>query len=147
MNLMRGLFLKEIPPKLVALLQQSPIFLRNKPLRMPVEYPAKGHFVQFKQQLFYKLLNMIYRACSLYLLAGKIMAKTVRKKAAAKKKAAPGKKAVSKKGSSKKNKLGVKNSLVNNINAKKKKGASKTKTKSTVSKKAYKNMEDNWGKE
>jgi len=44
------------------------------------------------------------------------------------------------------NKLGVKNSLVNNINAKKKKGSSKTKKKSTISKKSYKEMEDNWGK-
>jgi hypothetical protein len=46
--------------------------------------------------------------------------------------------------SSGKNKLGVKNSLVNNINAKKKKGTSKPKKDSTVSKEAYKNMEDNW---
>jgi len=45
-----------------------------------------------------------------------------------------------------KNKLGVKNSLVNNINAKKKKGASKPKKKSTVSKKAYTDMKDVWGK-
>lgn len=44
------------------------------------------------------------------------------------------------------NKLGVKNSLVNNINAKKKKGTSKPKSKSTVSKKAYKDMQNNWGK-
>lgn len=47
----------------------------------------------------------------------------------------------------KKNKLGVKNSLVNNINAKKEKGSSKPKNKSTVSKKSYEKMEDNWGKE
>ena len=67
------------------------------------------------------------------------MAKAVRKKAK--------KKSASKKGSAKKNKLGVKNSLVNNINAKKKKGTSKTKKGSTISKKAYKNMENNWGKE
>ena len=46
----------------------------------------------------------------------------------------------------KKNKLGVKNSLVNNINAHKKKGDSKPKKKSTVNKKQYKEMEDNWGK-
>jgi hypothetical protein len=39
-----------------------------------------------------------------------------------------------KKSSTKKNKLGVKNSLVNNINAKKKKGESRSKKKSTVSK-------------
>jgi hypothetical protein len=37
----------------------------------------------------------------------------------------------------KKNKLGVKNSLVNNINAKKKAGTSKPKSKSTVSKADY----------
>lgn len=47
----------------------------------------------------------------------------------------------------KKNKLGVKNSLVNNINARKKKGISKSKKKSTVKSKDYKKMEDNWGKE
>jgi len=47
---------------------------------------------------------------------------------------------------SKKNKLGVKNSLVNNINARKKKGKSRTKRKSTISKKSYKEMKDNWGK-
>jgi hypothetical protein len=46
----------------------------------------------------------------------------------------------------KKNKLGVENSLVNNINARKEKGTSRGKTKSTVSKKAYDDMEDNWGK-
>jgi len=50
-----------------------------------------------------------------------------------------------KKSPSKKNKLGVKNSLVNNINAKKKKGTSKPKKKSTVSKASYDKMEDNWG--
>ena len=64
---------------------------------------------------------------------------------ATKKKAAP-KKAAAKKGPSRKNKLGVKNSLVNNINAKKKKGASRSKKKSTVSKKAYKDMQNNWEK-
>jgi len=37
----------------------------------------------------------------------------------------------------KKNKLGVVNSLVNNINAKKKAGTSKPKSKSTVSKKDF----------
>ena len=46
----------------------------------------------------------------------------------------------------KKNKLGVKNSLVNNINAKKKKGTSKPKSKSSVSKKNYDDMENNWEK-
>ena len=64
---------------------------------------------------------------------------------ATKKKAAP-KKAAAKKRSTKKNKLGVKNSLVNNINAKKKKGTAKSKKKSSVSKKAYKDMENNWQK-
>jgi hypothetical protein len=44
----------------------------------------------------------------------------------------------------KKNKLGVKNSLVNNINARKKKGISRPKKKSTVAKKAYKKMKNNW---
>ena len=57
-------------------------------------------------------------------------------KKAAKKKAA-------KKLTAKKNKLGVKNSLVNNINAKKKKGTSHSKSKSTISKKNYKDMQDN----
>ncbi|MBV9960628.1 MAG: hypothetical protein JO072_00145 [Parafilimonas sp.] len=45
-----------------------------------------------------------------------------------------------------KNKLGVKNSLVNNINAKKKKGTSHSKNKTTVSKENYKDMENKWGK-
>jgi hypothetical protein len=39
-----------------------------------------------------------------------------------------------------------KNSLVKNINAKKKAGTSAPKSKSTVSKKAYKEMENDWGK-
>jgi hypothetical protein len=47
-------------------------------------------------------------------------------------------------GTSKRNRLGVKNSLVNNINAKKKKGTSRPAAKSTVSKKAYKKMKNNW---
>ena len=68
----------------------------------------------------------------------KTMAKTVRKKAA--------KKSGAKKGTAKKNKLGVKNSLVNNINARKKKGTSRTKKKSTVDKKSYDKMEENWGR-
>jgi len=45
-----------------------------------------------------------------------------------------------------KNKLGVKNSLVNNINARKEKEIARPKKKSTVSKDAYNKMEDNWGK-
>jgi len=44
----------------------------------------------------------------------------------------------------KKNKLGVKNSLVNNINARKKKGISRPKKKSTVSKKSYSAMKKKW---
>ncbi|GAB4092574.1 hypothetical protein GCM10028786_15000 [Flaviaesturariibacter terrae] len=73
------------------------------------------------------------------------------KKAAPKrgvKKAAPkkaAKKAAPKKAATKKNKLGVKNSLVNNINAKKKSGTSKSRRKSTVSKESYEAMEHNWG--
>lgn len=51
-----------------------------------------------------------------------------------------------KKRSAKKNKLGVKNSLVNNINARKKKGISRPKSKKTVSKSSYKKMKKNWGK-
>jgi len=56
------------------------------------------------------------------------------------------KKKAAKKASGKKNKLGVKNSLVNNINAKKKKGTSRKKKDSTVSHESYEAMEDNWGK-
>lgn len=50
------------------------------------------------------------------------------------------------KSSTKKNKLGVKNSLVNNINARRKKGISRPKKKSTVSKASYKKMKKNWGR-
>jgi hypothetical protein len=39
-----------------------------------------------------------------------------------------------------------KNSLVNNINARKKKGTSRSKKNSTVSKESYKEMVNNWGK-
>jgi hypothetical protein len=56
------------------------------------------------------------------------------------------KKAVKKKTALKKNKLGVQNSLVNNINARKKKGISRPKKKSAVSKSSYNKMENNWGK-
>jgi hypothetical protein len=49
-------------------------------------------------------------------------------------------------GTAAKNKNGVKNSLVNNINARKKKGKSRPKKKSTVSKKAYGAMQNNWGR-
>lgn len=81
-------------------------------------------------------------------------------KAAHPKKAAPktaAKKAVPKKASAKKashkspehrakkvNKLGVKNSLVNNINAKKEAGTSKPKSAKTVSNKSYKEMKRGW---
>jgi hypothetical protein len=44
----------------------------------------------------------------------------------------------------KKNRLGVKNSLVNNINARKKKGISRPKKKTTVSKKSYSKMQRDW---
>lgn len=47
-------------------------------------------------------------------------------------------------GTTKKNKLGVKNSLVNNINAKKETGTSHSKKNSTVSKEAYDKMEKEW---
>ncbi|MFT3704457.1 MAG: hypothetical protein QM802_18960 [Agriterribacter sp.] len=57
---------------------------------------------------------------------------------------ATAKKATSTKKSATKNKLGVKNSLVNNINARKKKGISKSKRKSTISKESYENMKNNW---
>ena len=74
--------------------------------------------------------------------------KAVPKKAPAKKapakKAAPKKIAAKKSSPAKKNKLGVKNSLVNNINAHKKAGNSKPKKKSTVAKGQYKDMENNW---
>jgi hypothetical protein len=51
-----------------------------------------------------------------------------------------------KKSSRKKNKLGVKNSLVNNINARKRKGISRRKSKKTVSKKSYNKMKKQWGR-
>jgi hypothetical protein len=66
------------------------------------------------------------------------------KKAATKKTSS--KKAAPKNGTAQKNKNGVKNSLVNNINAKKKKGTSKPRSKSTISKEAYDDMENNWDK-
>lgn len=39
-----------------------------------------------------------------------------------------------------------KNSLVKNINNRKKSGTSRSKKKSTISEKAYKKMRNNWGK-
>lgn len=74
----------------------------------------------------------------------KAFGKKPAKKAAAKK--SPAKKKAAKKTATGKNKLGVKNSLVNNINAKKKKGTSRSKKKSTVSAKAYGKLQNNWGK-
>ena len=56
------------------------------------------------------------------------------------------KKKAAKKKAPKKNRLGVKNSLVNNINARKKKGKSRSKKNSTVDKDQYEKMEKNWGK-
>ncbi len=44
------------------------------------------------------------------------------------------------------NKLGVKNSLVNNINARKEKGVSRNKKDSTISKKAYEDMQTGWSR-
>ena len=38
-----------------------------------------------------------------------------------------------------------KNSLVNNINKKKKEGTSKSKRKLTISKKSYDDLKENWG--
>lgn len=74
---------------------------------------------------------------------GKAGTKTKAGKGTAKRRTAA-KKTTAKKAAGKKNKLGVKNSLVNNINAHKKKGDSHNKKKSTVSKEAYKKMEQNW---
>jgi hypothetical protein len=65
------------------------------------------------------------------------------KTAAAKKKQSTEKRSATKK-SGGKNKLGVRNSLVNNINARKKRGISRPKKKSTVAKKAYKKMQRKW---
>jgi len=56
------------------------------------------------------------------------------------------KKAAATKKTTAKNKLGVKNSLVNNINARKKKDISRPKKKSTISTKNYDDMENNWEK-
>ena len=73
-----------------------------------------------------------------------IMAKKATFKKAAAKKKTTAKKAAKKKGTAKKNKLGVKNSLVNNINARKKKGIARPKKKSKVSRKSYSAMKKNW---
>ena len=63
---------------------------------------------------------------------------------------AKAKKAAKKKSASKaqagKNKLGVQNSLVNNINASKKKGKSRPKSESTITKKSYEAMQNKWEK-
>jgi hypothetical protein len=47
-------------------------------------------------------------------------------------------------GTKKKNRLGVKNSLVNNINARKKRGISRPKKKKTVKKESYSAMKKGW---
>ena len=73
------------------------------------------------------------------------MATTDKKKAT--KKSVTKKAATKKSSSTKKNKLGVKNSLVNNINARKTKGISRKKKDSTISKDSYKEMEENWENE
>jgi hypothetical protein len=96
-------------------------------------------------------INFIYKGKPNSMAKGKKTAKKVAKKAV-KKKATPVKRAKktakkktpAKKSSSKKNKLGVKNSLVNNINARKKKSASRSKKKSTVDNKSYNKMRRNW---
>ncbi len=85
---------------------------------------------------------------------GRPAKKAAAKKASLRKKAAKkstnrkvaGKKGA-KKAATKKNKLGVKNSLVNNINARKKKGTARPQSKSTISKDAYENMQQHWGEE
>ena len=59
-------------------------------------------------------------------------------------KRSPAKKKATARKAGKKNKLGVKNALVININAHKKKGDSKSKKRSTVSKENYREMENNW---
>ncbi|PWV45807.1 hypothetical protein [Chitinophaga sp. S165] len=64
--------------------------------------------------------------------------KTTRRKPRSKKTAAKKPK------TTKRNRLGVKNSLVNNINARKKKGISRSKKKKTVDKKSYEHMEEGW---
>jgi len=95
------------------------------------------------------VLNKFALGMLLVLISKKCMATATKKRTASKKsgsKKTVSKKPATKKRSTKKNKLGVKNSLVNNINAHKKKGDSKPRRKSTVDKKQYKKMEENWGK-
>lgn len=57
-----------------------------------------------------------------------------------------GKKSARRPGTTGTNKLGVKNSLVNNINARREKGIVRSKKDSTISDKSYSKMQDNWGK-
>jgi hypothetical protein len=59
----------------------------------------------------------------------------------------PNTRTAAKKSTKRKNKSGVKNSLVGNINARKRRGKSRSKKKSTISNKAYAEMKNNWGKE
>lgn len=77
--------------------------------------------------------------------AKKAPAKKAAKKTA-KKAAKKAPKKAAKKATGSKNKLGVENSLVNNINARKKKGTSRPKNKKTVDAKSYDKMEEGWKK-
>jgi hypothetical protein len=72
--------------------------------------------------------------------------KTASKKTATKKKAAQ-KKTAKKKAPAKKNKLGVENSLVNNIKARQEKGVSRDKSAKTVNKQSYERMQNRWRKD
>lgn len=77
-------------------------------------------------------------------LANSAVKKTTSKKSTSKKSAS--KKLSHTPSSAKKNKLGVKNSLVNNINVRKEKGKSRSKKNSTISKDSYLHMEEGWDK-
>jgi len=102
--------------------------------------PSPGMYNQIKNYIMAKAVKKVVAktVASKKAFAKKVAGKKITAKKAASKKTAANKAAP------KKNKLGVKNSLVNNINAKKKKGTSKPKAKSTVSKKEYNDMENNW---
>lgn len=77
--------------------------------------------------------GFLMQACVLEIFL-KNMTKKVAKKASPKKAKKAAKKA------------GPKNSLVANINARKKSGTSRSKSDSTISDKAYKQMQNNWAK-
>jgi hypothetical protein len=68
----------------------------------------------------------------------------VAKKKAAKKATKKTSKKASKKTAKKATKKQAKNSLVGNINKRKKAGTSRSKAKSTISKKAYRDMQEGW---